>query len=54
MSISTGPFETGQTVNFDVTNNNTSLFSVQPSSATDGYLSFTPAANAFGDSSSTM
>ncbi len=47
--ISAGPAnEAGQTLNFSVTNNNNSLFSVQPSVAADGTLTYTPAANANG------
>jgi len=40
--------EAGQTVQFIVSNNNPSLFSVQPSIAPDGTLSYTPAPNANG------
>jgi hypothetical protein len=40
--------EAGQTVSFIVENNNPSLFSVQPSIAPDGTLSYTPAPNANG------
>ncbi len=42
-SISPGPTdETGQTVAFNVANNNNALFSVQPAIAADGTLTFTP------------
>ena len=43
-----GPLESGQTVNFNVSNNNNSLFAVQPSIAQDGTLSYRPAANTSG------
>ncbi len=47
--ISVGPAnESGQTVSFNVSNDNNALFSVQPALAPDGTLTFTPAANAFG------
>ena len=48
-SISAGPAdEAGQTVTFTVTNDNPSLFSVQPAVSSNGTLTFTPAANAYG------
>ncbi len=48
-AISAGPAsEASQLVNFLVSNNQSSLFSVQPTISADGTLSFTPAANAFG------
>jgi gliding motility-associated-like protein len=48
-SISPGPGDTGQLLTFTLDNNNTSLFSVQPSvNATTGALTYTPAANASG------
>jgi hypothetical protein len=48
-AISAGPAnESGQTLTFTTTNNNNALFSVQPSIAPDGTLSFTPALNANG------
>ncbi|MBF0326422.1 MAG: tandem-95 repeat protein [Alphaproteobacteria bacterium] len=40
--------ESGQTLTFQVSNNNTSLFSTQPAIDSAGNLSYTPAANAFG------
>jgi VCBS repeat-containing protein len=41
--------ENGQTLSFEVTNvNNAALFSVQPSVASDGTLTYTPAPNASG------
>lgn len=47
--IAPGPAnEAGQTLTFSVTNNNNSLFSVQPSVAADGTLTYTPATNANG------
>jgi hypothetical protein len=48
-NISAGPAnESSQSVTFTSTNNNNALFSVQPSVAPDGTLTFTPAANANG------
>ncbi|MCX7418758.1 MAG: cadherin domain-containing protein, partial [Planctomycetia bacterium] len=47
-AISTGAGDAGQTVNFVVTNNNNSLFSVQPAISANGSLTYTPAANANG------
>jgi len=48
-SISAGPSdESGQTVNFIVSNGNNSLFSAQPAISATGVLTFTPAADAFG------
>ncbi|HEV8435222.1 MAG TPA: Ig-like domain-containing protein, partial [Thermoanaerobaculia bacterium] len=54
--ISAGPAdEAGQTVHFNVTNNtNSAMFSVQPSVANDGTLTFTPAANANGSATITI
>jgi VCBS repeat-containing protein len=47
--------ESGQTLTFMVTNNtNPALFSVAPSIASNGVLSFTPAANAFGSATITV
>ncbi len=40
--------ESGQTLNFIVSNNNNALFSVQPAIAPDGTLTYTAAANASG------
>jgi len=40
--------EAGQSVNFIVSNNNNSLFTVQPSISPTGTLTYTPAANAIG------
>jgi hypothetical protein len=42
-NISAGPGESGQSVNFVVSNNNTALFSVQPKISPTGTLTFTPA-----------
>lgn len=54
-AISPGPAdEAGQSVTFSVTNDNPSLFSVQPSVASDGTLTFTPAANAYGSATVTV
>ncbi len=48
-NLSAGPSdESGQTLSFEVTNNNNSLFSVQPVVNADGSLRFTPAPNAYG------
>ena len=49
-NISAGPtIESGQTVDFIVTNDNPSLFSALPAIAPDGTLTFTPALNANGN-----
>ncbi len=54
-AISPGPSdESGQTVSFNLTNTNNSLFSVQPAIAANGTLSFTPAANGFGSATVTV
>jgi VCBS repeat-containing protein len=48
-NISPGPVnESAQVVSFLATTDNPGLFSVAPSISTDGTLTFTPAANAFG------
>jgi Calx-beta domain/Domain of unknown function DUF11/Bacterial Ig domain/Domain of unknown function (DUF4214) len=48
-NVSPGPAnESGQTVAFNVTNNNNALFSVQPSISPTGTLTYTPASNASG------
>ena len=53
--ISAGPpNENAQTVTFNVTNNNPALFSVQPSIAPNGTLSYTPAPNANGAATVTV
>ena len=44
----TGTDEAGQSVTFEVTNSNNSLFLVQPAIDASGRLTFTPAADAFG------
>ena len=44
-AIDDGDADVVQTLTFDVTNNNNSLFSVQPSITSGGDLSYTPAAN---------
>lgn len=47
--ISAGPAnESAQTVGFSVSNDNNSLFSDQPTIASDGTLTYTPAPNAYG------
>lgn len=48
------PEETGQLLDFIVTNNNNALFSVQPAIAADGTLTFTPAANTVGTATVTV
>jgi VCBS repeat-containing protein len=47
-AISPGPNESGQAVNFIVSNDNTALFSAQPAVSPTGTLTYTPAANQFG------
>ena len=49
-AISAGPSESGQTLTFQVSNNNTALFAGtgQPAVSSSGVLMFTPAANANG------
>ncbi|MFO0820937.1 MAG: Ig-like domain-containing protein [Pirellulales bacterium] len=50
-AISVGPAdEASQTLQFIVTNDNNSLFKIQPSVSSNGTLTFTPAADAFGTS----
>ena len=54
-SISAGPAdESGQTVTFTVTNDNPALFSVQPAVSSNGTLTFTAAADAFGSANITV
>ena len=55
-SILPGPTadEAGQTVNFLVSNDNTGLFSVQPTISPTGMLSYTPAANQNGTATVTV
>jgi hypothetical protein len=54
-AISAGPAnESGQTVNFVVSNNNNALFSAQPSISPSGVLTFTPAADANGTATVTV
>jgi hypothetical protein len=53
--ISPGPpDEAGQTVTLSVSNNDNSLFAVQPTIGPDGALTYTPAANAFGTATITV
>jgi hypothetical protein len=53
--ISAGPSdESGQTMTFQVSNNNNALFSVQPDISTTGTLTYTPAANANGSATVTV
>ncbi len=54
-SISPGAsWETGQLLNFVVTNNNPALFSSPPTVSAGGTLTFTPAPNAFGTATVTV
>jgi VCBS repeat-containing protein len=54
-AISAGPSdESGQTLNFVVSNDNNALFSVQPAVAANGTLTYTPAANANGFANVTL
>ena len=54
-SISAGPAnEAGQTLTFNLTNDNNALFSTQPSIAANGTLTYTPAANANGSATVTV
>jgi hypothetical protein len=53
--ISPGPAnESGQALNFVVTNNNAALFSVQPSVAPNGTLTYTPQSNCTGTATVTV
>ena len=47
-AISAGPNDSGQTVDFQLSNNNNALFSVQPLISATGTLTYTPTANANG------
>jgi hypothetical protein len=54
-SISPGPSdESGQAATFHLSNDNNSLFSVQPSISSGGTLTYTPAANANGSATVTV
>jgi Bacterial Ig domain/Lipoprotein associated domain len=55
-AISGGPNESGQTVDFEVTNDNSGLFAAgeDPSVAPDGTLSYTPAADKNGSATVTI
>lgn len=54
-AISAGPNESTQIVDFlPITNNNNSLFSMQPTISTSGKLTYTPASNAFGTATVTV
>ncbi|HEX2123486.1 MAG TPA: Ig-like domain-containing protein, partial [Thermoanaerobaculia bacterium] len=53
-AVSAGPNESGQTVTFNVSNDDNSLFSVQPAISASGVLTFTPAADAFGTTTVTV
>jgi autotransporter-associated beta strand protein len=53
--LGTGPAnESGQTLSFNVSNDNNALFSVQPTIDSNGNLSYTPAANANGTATVTV
>ncbi|MBN8625690.1 MAG: tandem-95 repeat protein, partial [Planctomycetes bacterium] len=55
LGMSRGPAnEQSQTSSWTVSNNNTSLFSLQPTLAADGRLTFTPAANVTGTATVTI
>ncbi|HYR29787.1 MAG TPA: Ig-like domain-containing protein, partial [Thermoanaerobaculia bacterium] len=54
-AISAGPAnESGQSLNFNVSNDNNALFQIQPTITAAGVLSFTPAANANGSANVTV
>jgi hypothetical protein len=53
-SISAGPNESGQTVSFNVSNDNNALFSAQPAISLSGVLTFTSAPNAYGTATVTV
>ena len=54
-AMSAGPGnETGQVLQFIVSNSNNLLFAVQPSLSSDGTLNYTPAANALGSATVTV
>jgi len=54
-NVSAGPSnESGQTLNFNVTNSNNSLFAVPPAVAANGNLTYSPAANANGTATVTL
>ncbi|MCU1347583.1 MAG: hypothetical protein JWO56_613, partial [Acidobacteria bacterium] len=54
-AISAGPAdESSQTVTFSTTNDNNPLFAVQPAVASDGTLTYTAAANAYGTATVTV
>ncbi len=54
-ALSAGPAsESSQTLSFNVTNNNNSLFSTQPTVDSSGNLSYTPAPNANGTATVTL
>ncbi|HYG04526.1 MAG TPA: Ig-like domain-containing protein, partial [Chryseosolibacter sp.] len=54
-TISAGPAnENTQTLTFNVSNDNNSLFSTQPAISATGELTYTPAANAFGSATATV
>jgi hypothetical protein len=54
-NLSTGPAdEAGQTLTFNVSNDNNALFATQPAIASNGTLTFTPAAGANGQATITV
>src|SRR5262249_41569230 len=55
VNISPGPpDESGQTVAFQVSNNNNGIFAIQPAISPTGTLSYTPASNGNGDATVTV
>ncbi len=53
-TLDAGPNETGQTLDFLVSNDNNALFAVQPAIDSSGNLSYTPATNAYGAATVTV
>ena len=53
-TITAGPNEAAQALDFIVTNSSPELFSTQPAVAPNGTLTYTPAANAFGSAEMTV
>ena len=53
-AITAGPNESGQAIDFIVTNDNNALFSAQPAVSASGTLTYTPAADAYGSATVTV
>jgi hypothetical protein len=53
-NLSAGPADESDTLSFDVSNNNSTFFAVQPAIDADGTLTYTPAANAVGSATVTV